>query len=115
MGGLNPEDIDFKALQALINVIEERAKTTADSSYTASLLSKGLHKCAEKLGEEAVETIIAIAANDKDQVVHESADLLYHLFVALKSAEVSFVDVLEELERREGVSGHVEKASRKKK
>ena len=110
----NPGNIDFSSLQALIDTINERASASGDSSYTASLLSKGIEKCAEKLGEEATETIIALVSKNKEQVVYESADLLYHLLVALKSADISLGEVIEELDRRQGVAGHAEKASRKK-
>ena len=107
-----PEKIDFEGLASLIKTIHARANSTQERSYTASLLSKGTAKCAEKLGEEAIETVIALVSGDREESIYESADLLYHLLVALKSADISFSEVLKELERRQGVSGHEEKKSR---
>ena len=90
------------------------ARRSADpaSSHTAKLLAKGPKKCAEKFGEEAVEAIIAAAVTDRANLVSESADVLYHLLVMLASCEVTLGEVLDELARREGVSGVAEKASR---
>lgn len=82
------------------------------SSHTAKLLAKGPLKCAEKFGEEAIEAIVAAAAQDSAALVGESADVLYHLLVMLAARDVALDDVMAELERREGVSGVAEKASR---
>lgn len=91
-----------------------RARRTADpdSSYVAKLSAKGRAKIAQKLGEEAVETVIAAMANDRDGVTSEAADLLFHLSVLLADMDLSMQDVCAELDRREGVSGIAEKAAR---
>jgi phosphoribosyl-ATP pyrophosphohydrolase len=92
------------------------ARRVADpaSSYVASLFAKGRPKIARKLGEEAIETIVAALAEDKAALTGEAADVLFHLLILLADAEVPLADVLAELERREGVSGHDEKAAREK-
>jgi len=92
------------------------ARTSADpaTSYTAKLLGRGVEKCAQKLGEEAVETAIAAAAGDRAGVVHESADLLYHVLVLWAALDIDAGEVYGELARREGVSGIAEKARRAK-
>ena len=81
-------------------------------SYVASLFAKGTPKIAQKLGEEAVETVIAALGGDKAAIAGEAADLLFHLLVLLEATGVPLAQVLAELERREGVSGIAEKASR---
>ena len=93
-----------------------RARRTADpeSSYVARLSAKGRAKIAQKVGEEAVETVIAAMANDREGVTAEAADLLFHLTVLLADMNVPLADVCAELDRREGVSGIAEKASRTK-
>lgn len=102
-----------ETLQRLEAVIAARRGADPDSSYVAKLNAKGLPKIAQKLGEEATETIIAALAQDRKALVGEAADLIFHLFVLLGHKDVSFDDVLAELDRREGVSGIAEKASRK--
>ena len=99
-------------LKHLANTITARAGASADSSYTASLLAKGPAKCAEKFGEEAVEAVIAAAQADRPALTAEAADVLYHLMVMLKACDVPWSDVLAELDRRSGTSGHEEKAAR---
>tara|TARA_B110001454_G_scaffold193355_1_gene194192 strand:+ start:2306 stop:2629 length:324 start_codon:yes stop_codon:yes gene_type:complete len=91
-----------------------RARRLADpeSSYVAKLFGKGRAKIAQKLGEEAVETVIAAMAGDKAEVVKESTDLMFHLAVLLADMGLSLDDVRAELDRREGFSGLAEKASR---
>jgi phosphoribosyl-ATP pyrophosphohydrolase len=91
-----------------------RARRGADpaTSYVASLFAKGRPKIAQKLGEEAVECVIAALGPDPATLVPEAADLLYHLVVLLADAGLSLADVRAELARREGLSGHAEKASR---
>lgn len=91
-----------------------RARRTADpaSSYVARLTAQGRAKIAQKLGEEAVETVIAAMANDRQAVTSEAADLLFHLIMLLTDMGVSLDDVCAELDRREGVSGIAEKAAR---
>ncbi len=101
-------------LEDLAGIIAARASESADRSYTRKLLDAGIEKCVKKLGEEATETIIAATAGTKEQVVAESADLLYHLLVVLKARGVSLPDVYAELERRTAQSGLEEKASRPK-
>ena len=99
-------------LTRLERAINDRKSSSADESYTASLLAGGLERCAKKFGEEAVETVIAGAMNDKAALTEEAADVLYHLFVLLAAADVPLGDVGAVLQRREGTSGHAEKASR---
>ena len=98
----------------LAATIDARAASTAEASYTRKLLDKGAEHCAKKLGEEAVETIIAAAGNDRAHLVAESADLIYHLLVLLKSRGASLADVEAALEERTAMSGLEEKASRKR-
>ena len=99
-------------LERLAEIIAKRAGADLDGSYTAALLAKGPGKCAEKFGEEAVEAIVAAAGGDRAGLTYEAADVLYHLQVMLAASGVSWSEVLAELERREGVSGIAEKASR---
>ncbi|TPG10959.1 phosphoribosyl-ATP diphosphatase [Sphingomonas oligophenolica] len=91
-----------------------RARRGADpaTSYVASLTAAGRAKIAQKLGEEAVETVIAACSGDDASIVPEAADLIFHLIVLLADAGLSLDDVRAELARREGVSGHDEKAAR---
>jgi phosphoribosyl-ATP pyrophosphohydrolase len=97
--------------QLLATIIERRSGDPA-TSYVAKLTAKGRAKMAQKLGEEAVEVVIAAMSDDKAGMVSESADLMFHLAVLLADAGLSFDDVRAELERREGVSGIDEKAKR---
>jgi len=101
-------------LENLASTIAERASADPDSSWTAKLLAKGPEKCAEKFGEEAVEAIIEAVKNDRQGLVSESADVLFHLLVMLQSRDIPFQDVLAELDRRQGTSGIEEKAARPK-
>jgi phosphoribosyl-ATP pyrophosphohydrolase len=103
----NPE-----ILARLETVIASRRTADPASSYVARLHAKGLGKIAQKLGEEAVETVIAALTEDRQALVGEAADLLFHLLVLLGAKDVPLADVLAELDRREGVSGLAEKASR---
>lgn len=107
-----PNDTDA-TIQRLFETIASRKGGDVDASYTAKLFDRGTDKIAQKLGEEAVETVIAAVAKDRDGMIGESADLLYHLLVAWADAGITPEDVLAELERREGTSGLEEKASRK--
>ena len=97
--------------QLLATIIQRRSGDPA-TSYVAKLTTKGRAKMAQKLGEEAVEVVIAAMSDDKPGIVSESADLMFHLAVLLADAGLSFDDVRAELERREGVSGVEEKAKR---
>lgn len=103
---------DSFTLADLEAIVAQRASADAGASYTRSLLDKGIGKCAQKLGEEAVETVIAAISGDKDAVVAEASDLLYHLLVVLKARGVELKDIHQELARRTGQSGLAEKASR---
>ncbi len=109
-----PDEIPAQVLDRLFEVIDSRRGADPDSSYTAKLFGKGSKKIAQKLGEEAVETVIAATDGSPKDLVSESADLLYHLLVAWADRGVSPDDVWAELARREGTSGIEEKKSRKK-
>lgn len=102
------------SLSDLERIIAERGRSGNADSWTARLFSKGIEKAAQKLGEEAVETVIAAVRGDKAGLVSESADLLYHWLVVLALAEIPLADVLNELERRTAQSGVAEKASRQR-
>jgi phosphoribosyl-ATP pyrophosphohydrolase len=97
----------------LAATIDARAASTADASYTRKLLDRGAEYCAKKLGEEAVETVIAAVGTDRGHLIAESADLIYHLLVLLKSRGVTLEDVEAALGQRTLTSGLEEKASRK--
>lgn len=99
-------------LARLEATIAARRNADPASSYVASLFAKGRPKIARKLGEEAVETIVAALAEDKAALVGEAADTVFHLMVLLADADVPLRDVLAELDRREGTSGIAEKAAR---
>lgn len=99
-------------LSALEETIRQRRSADPASSYVARMTAKGRAKIAQKLGEEAVETVIAAMAGDREEVVKESADLLFHLLILLADMELSLDDVSRELARREGLSGLDEKAGR---
>lgn len=99
-------------LDRLQATIAARRAAPADGSYTAQLFARGRARIAQKLGEEAVETVIAAMGVDPARIVPEAADLLYHLLVLLADAGLTLDDVRAELTRREGASGLEEKASR---
>lgn len=99
-------------LTRLEATIAQRLTASPETSYVAKLHAKGLKKIAQKLGEEATETVIAALAGDDQELVGEAADLLFHLMVLLAEKGVPISDVLAELDRREGLSGLAEKASR---
>lgn len=103
-----------EVLQRLFETIESRKKADPRISYTAKLFSKGTARIAQKVGEEAVETVIAAVSKDREHVISESADLLYHLCVLWADANVRPDDVFQTLEQREGVSGIAEKNARPK-
>ena len=100
------------SLENLNEIIISRAGDDPQQSYTAALLGEGLNKCAQKLGEEAVETVIAATQGDPGATTEEAADLLYHLLVLLRAADIPLENVMAELERRTARSGLEEKASR---
>ena len=105
-------DNDCRVLDRLFEVIEDRRGGNPDTSYTAALLHQGRAKVAAKVGEEAVETVIAATAGEDDEIVHESADLLYHLLVLWAACGVKPQAVWEKLASREGRSGIEEKRAR---
>ncbi len=100
-------------LSQLTALLEERKQADPDSSYVAKLYAQGLDKILQKVGEEATETIIAAKNPDNAALVYETADLWFHCMVMLSEKGLSSTDVLNELERRFGLSGLEEKASRK--
>ena len=102
--GFSLEDLDAR--------IAVRAEASPDESYTARLLSRGVEKCAQKLGEEATEAVIAAVGRDHFGLAAEAGDVLYHLLVVLRAAGVSLQDVMSELESRTAQSGLAEKAGR---
>ena len=99
----------FEQLSA---TIEARKTANPDSSYVAKLFHKGADSILKKIGEEATEVVIAAKDENREQIVYESADLLFHLMVMLAQYDLTLADVADELARREGLSGLVEKASR---
>jgi phosphoribosyl-ATP pyrophosphohydrolase len=113
MGEKDRTDAMF-TLDELARTIDERAGTSAETSYTRSLIDKGAVHCARKFGEEAIEFTIAAAALDESAVRAEAADLLYHLLVVLRVRGVPLSSVMDELGKRSKQSGHQEKASRTK-
>lgn len=100
------------SLSDLEMIVAERAKADPAISWTAKLAAAGQEKAAKKLGEEAVEAVIAAVSGDRQNLTAESADLLYHLMVVLKIAGIPLQDVMDELQRRTAQSGLTEKASR---
>jgi phosphoribosyl-ATP pyrophosphohydrolase len=105
---------DTGTLARLEATITARRGADPSSSYVAKLTHRGVAKIAQKVGEEAVEAVIAAMADDRAGLVGEAADLLFHLLVLLSAKDVPLAEVLAELDRREGVSGIDEKASRTK-
>jgi phosphoribosyl-ATP pyrophosphohydrolase len=99
-------------LADLERIVAERALASPDKSWTAKLIAAGPSRAAKKLGEEAVETALAAVEGDRPALVRESADLLYHLLVLLRSRDVPLQAVLDELARRTAQSGLAEKAGR---
>lgn len=99
-------------LLQLAETIHQRWQASAGKSYTRQLLEAGPERCAKKLGEEAVETVIAALTQDDEALANESADLLYHLLVLLEARGIALAEVLSVLNQRMGTSGLEEKASR---
>ena len=99
-------------LDDLAQLIDARKYADTHISWTAKLLAKGPEKCAQKFGEEAIEAIIEAIKGDKDALVSEAADVLYHLLVMLSASDVALADVMTELKQRQGTSGIAEKAAR---
>ena len=99
-------------LEELNQRVAMRAAASPDESYTARLLSRGISKSAQKLGEEATEAVIAAVTGNRAELVKESADVLFHLLVVLKAAGVPLAEVMAELDSRTAQSGLAEKAAR---
>ncbi|MCB2083988.1 MAG: phosphoribosyl-ATP diphosphatase [Sphingomonadaceae bacterium] len=99
-------------LTRLEATIASRKGADPDTSYVAQLHARGVPVMARKLGEEAVETVVAALSSSREELVGEAADVLFHLMVLLSGKDIALADVLAELDRREGVSGIEEKASR---
>ncbi len=104
-----------QVLTRLAQVLEQRKQQSADDSYVASLYHKGLDAILKKVGEEATETVMAAKDGENDKIVYEVADLWFHTMVLLAYKGLGPDDVLKELDRRFGLSGHAEKAARKDK
>jgi phosphoribosyl-ATP pyrophosphohydrolase len=102
----------MSTLDRLDATVAARRDADPAASYVASLFAKGRSKIAQKVGEEAVETVIAAMQQDRQALIGEAADLVFHLAILLAEAGLSTRDVLAELDRREGTSGVAEKASR---
>lgn len=99
-------------LSDLETIVAGRAKASPEESWTAKLVAAGPERAAKKLGEEAVEAVIAAVKGDREELIAESADLLYHLLVVLRTRDVALRDVLSQLEARTARSGLAEKAAR---
>ncbi|EJC68761.1 phosphoribosyl-ATP pyrophosphohydrolase [Rhizobium leguminosarum bv. viciae WSM1455] len=100
------------SLSDLERIVAERSNASPEQSWTAKLVAAGQPKAAKKLGEEAIEAVMAAVTGDRDNLTYEAADVLYHLLVVLKIAEIPLENVMAELERRTAQSGLKEKASR---
>ena len=105
---------DLDVLEELYELIRERKKANPETSYAAKLFSRGRKKIAQKLGEEAVETVIEAVASKKKNTIEESADLLFHLLVLWADMNIKPAAVMKELDKRRGKSGIEEKKSRRK-
>jgi phosphoribosyl-ATP pyrophosphohydrolase len=99
-------------LNRLAELLEQRKGADPETSYVAKLYAKGMDSILKKVGEEATETILAAKNADKQHLIYETADLWFHTLVMLAQADLKPQDVLDELARREGLSGIAEKASR---
>ena len=113
MNPSTPKTKQFDILARLADVVESRRSADPDKSYVARLLSKGPDSFLKKIGEEATETVMAAKDGDKARIVNETADLWFHCLVMLAHYGLRPEEVLDELARREGLSGLDEKASRK--
>ncbi len=89
-----------EVLKELYQIIEERKRELPENSYTASLFRKGEDRILQKVGEEAIETILALKSGNKEEAIYEVSDLLYHLMVALVDKDISLDEIAEELNRR---------------
>lgn len=107
------EPASLTILSELFETIKQRKVASPEKSYVASLYAKGLDKILEKVKEESSELIDTAKSGKKQEVIHETADLLFHAFVLLEQKDISLQEILSELKRRSGTSGIEEKASRK--
>jgi len=101
-------------LLALEKILEERKSSSEDKSYVASLYDQGTNKILEKISEESDEVIKAVKEEGREEIIHEVADLWFHLLVLLRHENISIEEIELELANRFGISGHEEKASRNK-
>ena len=101
-------------LNALEKILEERKSASEDQSYVSSLYNKDTSAILEKISEESEEVIKAVNEEGRKEVIHEVADLWFHLLVLLRHEDIQIEEIDSELARRFGISGHDEKASRKK-
>lgn len=101
-------------LEQLQQLIQSKKDSDPSLSYTAKLFSQGIEEIQKKFGEESIELIIASNQNNRNNIINETADVLYHLLVLLSEKSISLKEVLEELERRSSMSGLEEKANRSK-
>ena len=111
--GVDDDGPALPILFKLAQIIESRRTSTAEKSYTKSLLDAGMPKILAKIAEESAELAAELPAGDDAKVIHETADLLFHVMVGLTARKIPMERVLGELARRFGTSGHTEKASRK--
>jgi phosphoribosyl-ATP pyrophosphohydrolase len=102
-------------LNRLAELLEQRKAADPESSYVAKLYAKGMDSILKKVGEEATETVIAAKGGNKEEIIYETADLWFHTMVMLAKADLKPQDILDELARREGLSGIDEKNARSKK
>ena len=112
-GGAKPAGMSTFTLHDLEIRVHERAAAAPEQSYTRKLIDKGVAHCAKKLGEEAVETALAAVADDREHLIAETADLLYHLLVVLEARGIRLAEVEAALAARTAYSGLDEKAARK--
>ena len=104
----------FNILPNLIKIIKKRKKIKSNNSYTYFLFKRGKMYILKKLKEEALELIFAFKGNNKKNIIHESADLIYHFLVMLEIKNIKMIDILKELQKRQKISGIQEKNNRKK-
>lgn len=102
-------------LDRLADLLEQRKSADPATSYVAKLYAKGMDSILKKVGEEATETVLAAKGGKKEEIVYETADLWFHTLVMLAKADIKPQEILDELARREGLSGIAEKASRTEK
>ncbi len=103
----------YDTLERLYQLVENRKTADPEVSYVAKRMKQGTAKIAQKVGEEAVETVIAALQKDNKEIINESADFIFHWLMLLVDAGITLPEIFAELERREGISGLDEKAARK--